>query len=207
VIAGCHPYPGECDWFDIDWSPNGSKLAYASSGRLAVIDSDGAGRKTLVADPAGGASSPSWSPDGKWLAFAQRSNGRSAVYLIRADGTDRQLLVYDAAAPAWSPDGRSIAYRARCGGIKLVTPDGRDVTPATAASCGAIGIDGRPVWSPDGTKIAVAGTTTFGTGAPVRGTFVMNADGTGLEMVTTKTQGVYMGSDPRSAWRPIPRSR
>jgi len=166
----------------------------------------------LVADP--DARSPSWSPDGRRLAFAHEWNGRFAVYLMRADGTHRQLLVDGASAPAWSPDGTSIAYRARCGGVKLVTPDGRDVTPdgrdvtpAAASSCHAIGINGRPVWSPDGTKIAVAGTTTFGTGAPVRGTFVMNADGSGLALVTTKAQGVYMGFDPRPAWRPIPRSR
>ena len=212
VIAECHPYPGECDWHDIDWSPNGSKLAYVSNGDLVVIDSNGTGRRTLVADP--DARSPSWSPDGRRLAFAHEWNGRFAVYLMRADGTHRQLLVDGASAPAWSPDGTSIAYRARCGGVKLVTPDGRDVTPdgrdvtpAAASSCHAIGINGRPVWSPDGTKIAVAGTTTFGTGAPVRGTFVMNADGSGLALVTTKAQGVYMGFDPRPAWRPIPRSR
>ena len=207
TIRPCRGYPGECDWFDLDWSPNGSQLAYVSNDNIAVIDSDGTGQRMLVADSVGRASSPSWSSDGERLAFATRINGHSSVYVIRADGTQRQLLVDDASAPAWSPDRKTIAYRAGCGGVRLVTPAGADVTPPTAFRCHAIGIDGPPVWSPDGTKIAVAGTTTYGTGAPVRGTFVMNADGSDLALVTTKTQGVYMGHNARPAWRPVPRAR
>ena len=206
TIRTCQPAAGECDWFDLAWSPNGSELAYVSSHDIALVKSDGTRRRLLVSDPFARASSPSWSPDGQWLAFSERSNNDSAVYLIRSDGTDRRLLVQNASAPAWSPSGATIAYRTRCG-IKLVTTEGLDATPPTPWRCSAIGISGRPVWSPDGTKIAVVGTTRYGTGAPARGTYVMNADGTGLARVTPKTQGVYMGSDPRPAWRPVPIQR
>jgi hypothetical protein len=67
----------------------------------------------------------------RWLAFAASSDGGSALYVIRADGADRRLVVNGASAPAWSPSGESIAYRAPCGGVKLVTPAGEDVTPGT----------------------------------------------------------------------------
>lgn len=36
------------------------------------------------------------------------------------------------------------------------------------------------------------------------GTYVMNADGTELVRVTSKSLGVWMGQTPRPAWRPRP---
>jgi dipeptidyl aminopeptidase/acylaminoacyl peptidase len=197
---------GECDWFDIAWSPEGSMLAFVTNGDIALVQRDGSGHRVLVADPSARARSPSWSPDGRWLAFTERSNDQSAVYLIRSDGSDRGLLVDHASAPAWSPSGASVAYRRNCG-IGLVTPDGADVTPPAMSGCEAISITSGPVWSPDGTTIALAGTTTYGTGAPTRGTWVMNADGTGLARVTPKTQGVFMGLDVHPVWRPVPAGR
>lgn len=209
LIRHCQAFGGECDWFDIDWAPDGSKLAYVANDDIVVINSDGTGRRVVVDGVYRRARSPSWSPDSAWLAFATRSNGQSAVDVIRADGRDLRLVVDGGSAPAWSPDGTTIAYRTSCG-IRLITLEGEDATPPTPSRCRhAIGIGGRPAWSPDGTKLAIgsAGPKTFGAGGPVRGTFVMNADGSDLALVTTKTQAVYMGSDPRPAWRPRPPAR
>src|SRR5438270_6984401 len=53
--------------------------------------------------------SPTWSPDGRWIAFASDRDGRSGVYVMRADGTDtRRISVSKTGdgAPSWSPDGR-----------------------------------------------------------------------------------------------------
>ena len=57
---------------------------------------------------------PSWSPDGKKIAYASYERGnRSNIYIMNADGTNKVKLANTtdfAACPVWSPDGAKIAY-------------------------------------------------------------------------------------------------
>jgi dipeptidyl aminopeptidase/acylaminoacyl peptidase len=186
--------PREYDWFDIDWAPDAKRLAYVSGGRISLVNVDGTGRTLLQTGTVGRDHSPSWSPDGAWIAYATR-DGYSSVYVIRPDGSQRTLLARHASAPAWSPDGQRIAF-VRDGGIVFATPSGRVLPPRPPYRAGVpVGIAGAPVWSPDGTKIAMANQS---------GTYVMNADGTALVRITSKSLGVWMGQPPRPAWRPRP---
>jgi len=120
--------------------------------------------------------------------------------VIRVDGSARQLLVRRGSAPAWSPDGRVIAYRRGCG-IRLVTAAGRDATPLMTSNCHAMGVGGSPVWSPDGRELAIAGPVSKGWSTAPQGTWVMNADGTNLRLVTPSV-GFGIGGQPRPAWQP-----
>lgn len=191
------------DGFDLDWSPDGSRLAYAEfapssfprpHGSIYVIRANGSSRRLLRTWTAGSDSSPSWSPAGTDIAYSTRRNGRSSVYVIGLDGSHRRLLATNASAPAWAPGGARIAYRAGCGGVKLVTPAGNDVTPpGRPVRCRAIGVSGVPVWSPDGRKIAI--TTN-------KGIYVLHADGSDLTFVTRQT-GKGMFGIGRPTWRPL----
>lgn len=172
---------------ELAWSPDGSLLAYVCTivrrghliGRIYTIRPDGTGRRLLRTDAS--AYWPTWSPDGEWIAFSTepapivhtsrtgddkpRRWLRSAIYVVDLGGSHRRLVKQGAAAPAWSPDGRTIAYwalgcaypRNETGRTRLVTPEGRDVTPRSDGQCDGIGPADHPIaaWSPDGGRLAI----------------------------------------------------
>jgi eukaryotic-like serine/threonine-protein kinase len=72
---------------------------------------------------------PSWSPDGLWLAFVKRFEGRTWLVKKRVGTPDPPVSLDDRIAPLsrleWSPDGRWILCDTR-EGLALVRPDGRE---------------------------------------------------------------------------------
>ena len=182
---------------DLEWSPDGRSLAFSSAGFLYVMDVKSF-RARLVSTWSSGLDSwPSWSPRGTSLVFANRQNYQESIYRVDLDGSHRQLLASGASAPAWSPDGTTIAYKSSCGGIKLITPAGNDVTPGSS-HCKTIGLAGSPVWSPDGEKIAI-----FAARASTPGTYVMDVDGGHLAFLTSadgRAQSWIQRAD--ASWQP-----
>ncbi len=88
--------------------------------------------------------SPTWSPDGQWIAFLSNRAEGWDLYAMPADGGEAIRLTSGATAddPAWSPDGAWIAVE-RNHQIEVISPDGqqRAVLVRDAA---------QPTWSPDG---------------------------------------------------------
>ena len=195
--------PPECDWFDLHWSGDGSRLSYVSGGRIYLIQRTGVGGPTILQTGLPGSlSSPSWSPDGTRIVFAARSSrkAQSLLYSIRPDGTDRRLLAEDASEPAWSPDGTKIAFTSSCGNaIKLVTPNGVDVTPGRGP-CRTIGVPGTPAWSPNGAQLAIAATR--GNSIYRRpGVYLTDSDGDHLRLHTEANPRGITGR-PGLSWQP-----
>jgi hypothetical protein len=194
----------------LSWAPNGSRFAYTCPGQrftergIWTIRTDGSGRR-LVPTHAVSAFSPTWSPNGKQLAFATGElGGHSSIYVVDLNGQHERRLA-TGAFPDWSPNGKTILYAAPgCGGltwsswrIRLVTPRGRDATPSQGG-CRGIGPSGSLIaaWSPDGGRIAVE---------TAKWLYVMSADGTGLERPRLRSYqrgvGLLFGGLLRPLWR------
>jgi dipeptidyl aminopeptidase/acylaminoacyl peptidase len=102
---------------------------------------------------------PTWSPDGKSIAFISNMSGRNNLWLVPAEGGwPVQLTVSDQrqTSPAWSPDGKWIAYQSDYDGdeqwdIFLVSPKTGKVVNVTQTREIA---ELNPTWSPDGRYLA-----------------------------------------------------
>jgi Tol biopolymer transport system component len=105
------------------WSADGEQLVFQSKRDtnanlqddnfdIYKMNSDGSNISILVADPADD-TEPTWSPDGRRIAFLSERSGRDEVYLVDADGANldqlSDLLVLKSGL-SWSGDGRSLIF-------------------------------------------------------------------------------------------------
>ncbi|GMV05482.1 MAG: hypothetical protein AMXMBFR53_17600 [Gemmatimonadota bacterium] len=94
-------------------SPDGARLAFTALGDLWVMDYPAGTPRRLVDLEATGAHNPSWSPDGRWLAFVSWNDETGGgVHRVRADGTGGVQAVSTAPGyyreTLWSRDGQRI---------------------------------------------------------------------------------------------------
>ncbi len=108
-------------------STDGQKLIYLleqHTENIWISESDGSNARQITFDDRI-LSDPSFSPDGKFIAFTMgdinplKSEGRH-VYIMDRDGNNRRQQTYGlemARSPAWSPDGKWIAYSSKLSSV------------------------------------------------------------------------------------------
>ena len=128
---------------------DGSKLY-----RLMLADQDGA-REQLLTESSQPLMSPTWSPDGRQVAYVSFETGRPAIFSQElGTGQRKQLTNFRGinGAPAWSPDGTKMAMSLSKDGnpeiyvMDMVSGDFRRIT-------NHFSIDTEPNWTPDGKNL------------------------------------------------------
>lgn len=112
-------------------SPDGTMLAYVKNGRagqqdIYVARIDGTGERPLVTFP-GRNYEPTWSPDGKSLAFGTTKTGTWNIGVVDVETGRSRLATTDAGSnlePSWHPGGRRIVFSSlRSGQEKIWSMD------------------------------------------------------------------------------------
>ena len=122
--------------------------------RLTLADSDGA-RPIVLLESREPILAPSWSPDGKEIAYVSFETTRPAIYRqVLATGEREQLTNFRGlnGSPVWSPDGRSMAMVLSKDGspdIYLMDLASKRLTRLTRHYA----IDTEPTWMPDGKSL------------------------------------------------------
>ncbi len=136
-------------------SPDGQRVAFVETtvderkqeyrSSIWVAPTEGGEAKRFTSGPAN-ASSPVWSPDGRWLAFVSEresestskgqtdkdqkklGKGKPQIWLLPTDGGEAHqltLMEHGASSPVWSPDSKRLIFSAEVGPADEETEDGK----------------------------------------------------------------------------------
>ena len=122
--------------------------------KLMLADSDGANEKVLLSssEPI---ISPSWSPDGKRVAYVSFETGIAKVFIQEIASGKREAVLSQGtqiSSPSWSPDGKYLSltlYQDGNAEIYILRLRDRTLTRMT----NQFAIDTESSWSPKGNKI------------------------------------------------------
>lgn len=166
-------------------------------GDLFVIGADGTRMRQLTSN-AKDEHGPTWSPDGKSIAFVAATffdSGQveSTITVVAADGSKRRVLLRTLSGqlgfqePAWSPNGQRIAFtwfRNTTQGLWLLRMDG-SVDPVTSKTVQ------HPSWAPDGKRLAYAASG---------GIFVVNVKTRNTRLANGTTESGCPVWSPNGKW-------
>jgi TolB protein len=177
-----------------------SQVVFLANKRAYRVDSDGS-NMTVITPDGDEVLSPTWSPDGKKIAYTKFVAGQGTIVLIDVATGQRTVLAPTTKAlnftSAFSPDGRTLAFA-------RATEEGTDIyTAEVATGCclqrltvGRYSDNLSPSYAPDGRRMAFVSTRA---GLPQ--IYVMGADGTDQELLAPFDYGVT-GSSNAPEWSP-----
>ena len=111
----------EATWLALDVSPLDKSIVFELLGDLYALPFSGGEAKLLIGG-LGMETQPTFSPDGKTIAFLSDRDGSENLWIANANGSHLKQLTKDTIAtfvsPAWSPDGQFLA-------VSRITPTSR----------------------------------------------------------------------------------
>lgn len=174
------------------------RLVFETGDGIGVMAPDGSERGVVpIGDDLDRALDAELSPDGRQVVFVGSRDGVLDLYVMNADGSEREQVTSDSAedlSPTWTPDGTRLLFdRAE------IDPRGRPVLMLMGADGSGrkqLRVDASAAdWSPDGLRVAFTGSGTL------RGIYVMDHDGSDLKSLAEMCGG-QCEDDKEPRWSP-----
>jgi Tol biopolymer transport system component/DNA-binding winged helix-turn-helix (wHTH) protein len=180
---------------DPAFSPDGTELAVRRLGRststsgifVKRVDSSDLRQLTRQSTDC----CPSYSPDGKSIAFSRMDDGKFEILVIPSGGGAERVVFSgparaDRGEVAWTPDGKGLVFsenfRSGTNSILMLTLDDHQTKRVTNPPPGAV--DRMPVYSPDGQYLAFVRSDNL----EFQNIYIQTADGTARKITSTPTR-------------------
>ncbi len=200
--------------YEPNWSSDGTRIAVQrwlgtepTSAEIFVLDVDGGNARRLTNNNAYD-DYPSWSPDGKKIAFVSGTSGTEDIYVMDADGGNQRRLTVDASSnirPMWSPDGRQILFQSASPTgsfwvISIMNADGSNLRTLTSGPMSSYG----PTWFSNGSHILFHSVRDSPASKPQLQIYMMERDGSNVVRLTNNGDNdFYPRGVPRKQGVPV----
>ncbi len=174
------------------FSPDGTLVAFRQSdggSNTGIYAAVVGGEKSIQLTNDPGDCCPTWSPDGRQIAFIRYSERSFSIFISSALGGSEERLYHGpdhlGGGISWSPDGSLIAFteshesdptRAWISGLSIADSSTRELTSPPPGW-----IDRNPMYSPDGKRLAFIRSAVAGVSNDI---YVASADGRHVKRLT-----------------------
>lgn len=145
---------------NIDISPTGVRVVVEAHGDVFTVPAEKGDTRNLTKTPGAAERDPSWSPDGKSVAYFSDASGEYQLYIRDQDGLQPPRVIDLGPDPSfyyhprWSPDSKHIAFYDKHLRIWYVDAAGGKPVKIDTGIRGGFGAATEICWSPDSQWIA-----------------------------------------------------
>jgi tricorn protease len=141
-------------------SPTGMRVVAEAHGEIFTLPAEKGDVRNLTKTPGSAERDPSWSPDGKSIAYFSDASGEYQLYIRDQDGLQAPKVIdlgpnpsyfYN---PRWSPDSKHIAFSDKHLRLWYVDAAGGKPVLIDTALRGSFGPNTELTWSPDSQWVA-----------------------------------------------------
>jgi tricorn protease len=117
------------EWAEI--SKTGKRIAVEARGDIWTVPVKNGAPRNMTKTSGVAERQPSWSPDGRWIAYLSDKTGEYEVYVTQSDGRGETTQLTDDGdcfrfMGGWSPDSKHLTYSDKSGKLFLLTIESKE---------------------------------------------------------------------------------